>query len=195
MIQTMSFRTTVRLVAALNLAYFGFEIVAAWRTGAVSLFADSADFLEDASVNLLIGMALAWSPRQRATLGRWLAAILCLPALGFLWALWTKWGHPVPPEPLTMSLTGAGAIFVNLGCALLLARHRAAHGSLARAAFLSARNDVLANVAILFAAAVTLVWVSVWPDIAVGLGIAAMNIDAARDVLDAANQERHLATP
>lgn len=191
----MTFRNTVRLVAALNLAYFGIEFAVAWRTGAVSLYADSVDFLEDASVNLLIGLALTWPTPRRARLGRWLAAILCLPVLGFLWALWTKWLHPLPPEPSALSLMGFGAIIVNMSCALLLSRHRAAHGTLALAAFLSARNDVLANLAILLAALVTVFWFSVWPDVVVGLGIAALNIDAARDVLTAARQEDPAVKP
>lgn len=192
---SLNFRNTVRLVAALNLAYFGVEFAAAWQIGAVSLFADSADFLEDASVNLLIGLALTWAPRRRANLGRWLAGILCLPALGFLWALLVKWLHPLPPEPLALSLTGVGAIAVNLTCALMLARHRATHGTLARAAFLSARNDVLANVAILMAALVTVFWSSIWPDVLVGLGIATLNIDAAREVFAAAKEEHENLPP
>lgn len=48
----------VGLVAVLNLAYFGVEFAVATAIGSVSLFADSVDFLEDASVNLLILAAL-----------------------------------------------------------------------------------------------------------------------------------------
>ena len=47
-------RRVVRLVALLNLGYFVVEFAVALRIGSVSLFADSVDFLEDASVNLLI---------------------------------------------------------------------------------------------------------------------------------------------
>jgi Co/Zn/Cd efflux system component len=47
-------RWVVRLVVVLNLAYFGIEFAVAGVIGSVSLFADSIDFLEDASVNLLI---------------------------------------------------------------------------------------------------------------------------------------------
>ncbi len=54
-------RKVVVVVAILNLAYFGVEFAVAAATGSVSLFADSTDFLEDASVNLLIALALAWS--------------------------------------------------------------------------------------------------------------------------------------
>jgi Co/Zn/Cd efflux system component len=72
----------------------------------------------------------------------------------------------------------------------LLTRFRASRGSLTRAAFLSARNDALANVAIVAAGLVTaFLWRSAWPDLIVGLAIAALNADAARDVWRAAGRE------
>lgn len=66
-------RRTVLIVAFLNLAYFGVEFAVALSIGSVSLFADSVDFLEDASVNLLIVLALAWSIKARARVGMVLA--------------------------------------------------------------------------------------------------------------------------
>lgn len=180
----------VLIVALLNLGYFGIEFAVGLAIGSVSLFADSVDFLEDASVNLLIFFALAWSASTRARVGMALAGILLVPALALLWALYGKFTHPVPPEPFTLSLTGGGALLINLSCAFLLARFRAHSGSLTRAAFLSARNDAIANVAIIAAGLVTAyVWPSVWPDVIVGLAIAAMNIDAAREVWEAAREE------
>jgi Co/Zn/Cd efflux system component len=68
-------------------------------------------------------------------------------------------------------------------------------GSLTRAAFLSARNDVLANVAIIGAGLLTAYIASAWPDLIVGLGIFFMNLDAAREVYVAARRERAEATP
>ena len=84
---------------------------------------------------------------------------------------------------------------MNLTCALLLVRFRSHFGSLTRAAFLSARNDAFANIAIVLAGLVTAATLSVWPDLIVGLGIAALNADAARDVLAAARKERAEAAP
>lgn len=52
-------RKIVLVVALLNLAYFGIEFGVALSIGSASLLADSADFFEDASVNLLIFFALA----------------------------------------------------------------------------------------------------------------------------------------
>jgi Co/Zn/Cd efflux system component len=186
-------RRAVRLVALLNLAYFGVEFAVALAIGSVSLFADSVDFLEDASVNLLILLALGWSAAARARVGMALAGILLLPALAFLWALWQKWQLPVPPAPLPLSATGFGALLVNLTCAGWLARYRHHAGSLTRAAFLSARNDGYANLAIMLAGGLTAWTGSVWPDVAVGLGIATMNADAAREVWSAARGERAAA--
>jgi Co/Zn/Cd efflux system component len=183
-------RRTVCAVVVLNLLYFFVELAVARRIGSVALFADSIDFLEDASVNLLILMALGWSATRRGAVGIVLAGILLVPGIATVWTAWDKLLQPVAPAPLPMSLTGLGALAVNLTCALLLARVRHAGGSLSRAAFLSARNDVLANVAIIAVGAVTLFWVSVWPDLVVGLAILLMNIDAARDVYSAARRER-----
>ena len=191
----MTLRQTVLLVAVLNLAYFGVEFGVAIAIGSVSLFADSVDFLEDTSVNLLIAVALSWSAVNRSRLGMALAGILLVPALATLWTAWQKFALPVPPAPIPLSLTGAGALAVNLICALMLARFRSHAGSLTRAAFLSARNDAYANVAIVLAGFLTLATLSAWPDLIVGLGIAVVNADAARDVLAAARKERAAAAP
>lgn len=187
-------RRVVRRVALLNLGYFGIEFAVALAIGSVSLFADSIDFLEDASVNLLVLAALGWRPAQRARVGMVLAGILLVPGLATLWTGWQKFAMPVPPAPLPLSLAGAGALAVNLLCAVMLARYRRHGGSLTRAAFLSARNDALANVAIIGAGLVTAFVVrSAWPDLIVGLGIFLMNADAAREVYAAARAEHRAA--
>ena len=186
----MTLRQTVLLVALLNLAYFGIEFGVALAIGSVSLFADSVDFLEDASINLLIAVALGWSAVNRARLGMALAFILLVPTLATLWTAWQKFSLPVPPAPVPLTLTGVGALAVNLICAFMLVRFRSHAGSLTRAAFLSARNDAYANVAIIVAGLLTAATISAWPDLFVGLGIAILNADAARQVLAAARKER-----
>ena len=94
---------------------------------------------------------------------------------------------------MSLSLAGLGALAINLYCAFRLARFRAHRGSLTRAAFLSARNDALANVAIIAAGAITTVTLSALPDLIVGLGILVLNFDAARQVYLAARDERRTA--
>src|SRR5438128_6171629 len=123
-----------------------------------------------------------------------LAGILLVPGLATLWTAWGKFMTPMPPAPLPLTLAGLGALGVNVSCAFMLARFRAHSGSLTRAAFLSARNDTVANVAIIAAGFVTAYTLSAWPDLIVGLGILAINADAARAVWSAARKEHALAT-
>ena len=184
----------VRLVALLNLGYFGVEFAVALAIGSVALFADSVDFLEGASVNLLILVALGWTARKRARLGMALAGILLVPGLATIWTAWEKFAVPVPPQPVALTLAGLGALAVNLSCAYMLVRYRNHSGSLTRAAFLSARNDALANIAIIAAGLVTaFLWRSAWPDLFVGIGIAVLNAYAAREVWRAAREEHRSA--
>ena len=190
---SQTLRRAVLTVAILNLGYFGVEFAVAVAIRSVSLFADSIDFLEDTSVNLLIAVALAWSVTNRARLGTALAGLLLVPGLAILWTAWQKLMVPATPAPLPLSLAAGGALAVNLACAFILARFRSHGGSLTRAAFLSARNDVLANIGIVIVGLVTNYVGSGWPDLVLGLGIAAMNADAARDVWAAARDERRMA--
>lgn len=191
----IQFRQAIQRVATLNALYFGVEFSVALAIGSVSLFADSIDFLEDASVNWLILMALGWSAIRRARVGMVLAGLLLVPSVAALWTAWHKLSLPVPPAPLPLSMTGAGALAVNCYCAWLLAGYRHHGGSLARAAFLSARNDVVANAAIIAAGLVTFALHSYWPDLVVGIGIAIMNAKAAHEVYEAAREEHRAAAP
>jgi Co/Zn/Cd efflux system component len=183
-------RRAVAFVAVANLGYFGVEFFFALRAGSVSLFADSIDFLEDASINFLILLVLNWSPRSRSSVGRGLAGMLLIPGIATIWTAITKLSsHHIVPTPEALSIVGAGALLVNAACAFRLVSFRHHSGSLTKAAFLSARNDVLANVAIIVTGFITAATHSFWPDLVVGLGITLMNADAAKEVWGAARQE------
>jgi len=120
----------VRAVALLNLAYFGVEFAVATVIGSVALFADSIDFLEDASLNWLVLLALSWSGPRRARLGMVLSAILLVPVVATAVALWRQIAIGHAPAALPLSLAGMGAFTVNLSCALMLVKLRHESSSL-----------------------------------------------------------------
>jgi Co/Zn/Cd efflux system component len=186
---TMNLASAVLFVALANLGYFFVEFGVANHIGSVSLFADSVDFLEDAAINFLIFFALSQSARSRAKIGMILAFLILLPGAAALWTAWTKFHSPIAPDPELLSLTGFGALLINVGCAFLLAKFKHHGGSLTRAAFLSARNDAIANIAIIGAGVATALTKNASPDLIVGLGIAIMNLGAAKEVWDAARKE------
>lgn len=183
-------RRVVLLVAGLNLAYFVVEAAVAAAIGSVSLLADSVDFLEDTSVNLLIALALGWSLPARSVAGKVMAAIICVPALAAAWEAVDTFRHPTAPDVTSLVLTAGGALLVNAVCTGILVRHRAHGGSLTAAAWLAARNDMIVNAAIVVMGAVTAWTRSGWPDLALGVLIIALNLTAAHEVWEVAEDER-----
>ena len=186
-------RRTLGWVVALNLGYFFVEVVVALLIGSVSLFADSVDFLEDTAVNTLILLALGWPLARRAKVGKLMAVIICAPAVAALVMAIGKFRDPEAPDFWLLLITAGGAIVVNTACTWLLARYRHDGGSLTKAAFLAARNDIIANAAIIVMAFVTLATMSGWPDIILGLFIVVLNLGAAKEVWEAATEEELVA--
>ena len=189
-IDPRTLRRAVLLVAALNFAYFFVESGVALSIGSVSLFADSVDFLEDTAVNLLIFLALGWPLARRATMGNIMAIIILIPAVAALWQAVVKFQNPDAPDPLSLMLTAGGAVVVNTICALILLRHRDHGGSMTKAAWLAARNDVIVNLGIIVVGLITLFVVqNGWPDLILGIGIIALNGRAAKEVWEVAEEE------
>lgn len=183
-------RRAVLVVAGLNLAYIAVEAAVALAIGSVSLLADSVDFFEDGAINLLIWLALGWSMRARATAGKVMAGIVLLPAMAAAWQAFVKARTPTPPDVLALVVTAGGAALVNGICAVILARYRHHGGALSRAAWLAARNDVLINAAIIVMALVTAWTRSGWPDVVLGVLIVVINLGAAKEVWEVAEEER-----
>jgi len=179
----------VARVAFLNLTYFPLEFYFAHKFNSVSLLSDSLDFLEDASVNILIFLAFSLAVVWRKRLSYIFALLLLLPGISFLYNALHQISNPVTPTGKGMSLVGLGAFVVNLYCATILNKFKEIQGGLAKAAYFSARNDAVSNILIIIAGIVTLFWISALPDLIVGTVIFIMNADSARVILKAAHRE------
>lgn len=188
-INQTSFRRTLIIVALLNLAYFLIEFSAAVKINSVSLFADSIDFLEDTFVNLLIFFSYLITSTLRPKISKILVIIILLPGLTALWAAWEQVMRPSMPEAFELTLVGLGALIVNFTCTIILMRFRKNDESLTKAAFLSARNDVLSNLTIITAGLTIMIYPSIWPDLIAGIIVFSINFDAAYKVYKIANTE------
>ena len=182
-------KSIVARVAILNLSYFAIEFYFAQRFNSVALFSDSLDFLEDASVNILIFLSFSLAVIWRARLSYIFAFLLLLPGCSFLYNALQQIAKPITPNGDGMSIVGLGALCVNVYCAIILNKFKEIKGGLAKAAYFSARNDAIANTLIIIAGIVTLFWLSAIPDLIVGSMIFLMNADSARAILKAANRE------
>jgi len=183
-------RRVVLIVALMNFAYFFVEFTVALTAGSVSLLADSVDFLEDTSVNLLVFLALGWPLTRRALVGKAMTLVILAPAALAGWQAIQRFGDPQAPDVVPLVLASLGAIAVNGTAAWLLATVRHHGGSLSRAAFLSARNDVLVNLSIIAMGVATLWTGSGWPDLVLGCFIIALALHAAWEVWEVSEEER-----
>lgn len=186
-----SIRNVVRFVALANLSYFCIEFYFAQKIGSISLFADSIDFLEDASANILIFLAIGWSLAARVRLSKFLALLLLLPVISVVISTIYEINDLSAPDAFSLTVVGLGALVVNSVCALTLVKFRKAQKSLVLAAYLSARNDALANIVIIAAGITTMFWVSAIPDLVVGVAIGTLNANAAFKVWKSTENETH----
>ncbi len=95
----------------------------------------------------------------------------------------------VPPLVPAMAAIGMLALVANAACFSLLWRHRADDINL-RSTWLCSRNDLIANGAVLVAAALVAGSGSPWPDFVVGAGIAVLFLRTASSVLRESLTER-----
>jgi cation diffusion facilitator family transporter len=172
---------TLKIVLAINALMFGVEMTAGVLAGSTALLADSLDMLGDA---LAYGFSLYVVARNDAwKAGAALVKGGIMAAFGLFVLGQVVYGLLSPEIPVyeAMGLVGLLALAANLSCLILLWRHRSEDVNM-RSVWLCSRNDIISNVAVLFAALG--VWLSAthWPDVAVGLGIAVLFLRSAWQV-------------
>ena len=93
-----------------------------------------------------------------------------------------------PSQALTMGVVGFLALCVNFSVALLLFRFREGDANM-RSVWLCTRNDVIANVLVLIAAAGVFGTGTVWPDVGVAAILAVLGLSAGSSVMRQARAE------
>lgn len=181
-------------VFAINVGMFSVEIGAGLAAGSASLQADALDFLGDGAnyaISLfVVGMAL----RFRA-----MAALAKGASMGIfgLWVLGvTAWhaSHGTLPQAFTMSAVGFAALAANALSFGLLWVHRRGDANM-RSAWICTRNDVLGNLAVLWAALGVFGTGTGWPDVIVAATMAGLALQGAVIVLRQAWDELNDPNP
>ena len=172
-------------VLAINALMFVVEGWAGLIAQSTSLLADALDMLGDALVYGSSLFVLVRSPRWQAGAAMAKGVFMLLFGLGVLAQAVYKVFHPAMPGVETMGVIGAVALGANLTCFFLLYRHRSDNLNMS-STWICSRNDLIANVGVLLAAAAVYATFSQWPDIIVGGMIAALFLKSSFGVLRAA---------
>jgi cation diffusion facilitator family transporter len=175
-------KKTLVLVLAINAALFVVEAVAGIFANSSALLADSLDMFGDAAVYGFSLYVLARSTEWKAKAALAKGAIMALFGLGVLFEVIHKFLSGVVPAAETMGSIGTLVLIGNGICFLLLYRHRSDDLNI-RSTWLCSRNDIIANLAVLVAAAGVAIFDTAWPDILVGAAIAALFLKSALTVL------------
>ena len=169
-------------VLAINAAMFLVEGVSGLMAHSTSLLADALDMLGDALVYgfslSVLNLSSHWQARAALLKGAFMLAF----GLGVLGEAAYKAVVPMMPAAQTMGVVGSLALAANLACFALLYRHRGDNLNMS-STWLCSRNDLIANVGVLFAAGAGYLWNSRWPDIVIGALIALVFLKSAIHVL------------
>lgn len=175
-------RRILKIVLTLNATMFLVEFTAGVVAGSASLMADAVDMLGDAVVYALSLYALNRGERWKAGAAVAKGGLILVFGAGVLGEVAVKMATGVPPSSKLMMTFGGLALLVNLACLSLLRRFRD-HDVNMSSTFECSRNDVLANCGVLVAAAGVALVNAPWPDLVVGLLVAALFLQSALRVL------------
>jgi len=175
-------REVLIVVLVINAVLFVVEAGAGLLAHSTALLADSLDMLGD---SLVYGFSLyvlwrsaAWKAKAALLKG----AIMTVFGTGVLLQVIYKTISGIVPSAETMGIIGLLVLLGNGLCFLLLFRHRSDDLNM-RSTWLCSRNDIIANLSVLLAAAGVRMLDSGWPDILVGAAIAALFLRSAFTVL------------
>jgi cation diffusion facilitator family transporter len=171
-------RRVLRIVLAINAAMFCIEFAAGALADSTALIADSVDMFGDAAVYALSLYALERGVRWKAGAALAKGMFILAFGIGIFIQAGIKIVYGVSPAATIMVGTGSLALIANVVCLALLWRFRRQDVNMS-STFECSRNDVIANVGVLIAAAGVWLAGSGWPDIAAGLVIAALFLRSA----------------
>lgn len=179
---------TLKAVLGINVVMFIVELTAGLLGNSVSLVADSLDMLGDALVYGFSLYVVARGAEMKARAALLKGIIMMAFGLFVLGQAIYRIVFPQLPVFEVIGAIGLLALAANGVCFFLLLRHRADDINMS-SVWLCSRNDIIANISVLFVAAGVWLTHSGWPDILVGLALAALFLRSALFVLREAIRE------
>ena len=181
-------RIVLWMVLGINAVLFVVEFGVGWWARSTALLADSLDMLGDAFVYAFSLWVLQRGTRWRARAALSKGVVQLVFGLVVLsQAAWLA-VDGTPPVADAMALMGLVALAGNTWAFALLWRHRSDDINMT-STWLCSRNDLIANAAVLAAAAAVWQLDSAWPDVIVGVAIALLFLRTAVEVIRGARIE------
>lgn len=175
-------RKVLWIVLALNVAIAAGFFATGLLGDSSALIANGLDNSSDAIVYAISLMALGRPPRWKRIAARFSGIMLLAFAVGVMFDAGRRYLMGSEPIGATMMIMALVAAVVNLASLFLLKRLRGKDVNL-RAATTFSLNDLISNGGILIGGGIVLWTGQNWPDLVVGIGIAAIAIYGGIDIL------------
>lgn len=172
----------LKTVLAINAVMFVIEAASGYMAHSTALMGDSLDMLGDALSYSTSLYVLSKGERQNAFAALFKGFIMLLLGGAVLGQVFFRVANPFLPVAETMGAIGTLALLGNLSCLALLWKSRADNLNM-HSVWLCSRNDIIANVGVLVSALAVKLIQSKWPDLAIGLVIAAIILKSSIGVL------------
>ncbi|MCF6258479.1 MAG: cation transporter [Gammaproteobacteria bacterium] len=182
-------RRVLILLLAINGVMFMAEIVAGIIADSTALIADSLDMLADATVYAIGLYAVGRSLLAKAKAAHISGILQVVLGLGVLFDIVRRTVVGSEPESTMMIVVGIVALIANTVCLMLIYKHRQGEVHM-RASWIFSKNDVIANLGVISGGFLVAYTGSSYPDLFIGLIIAAIVIRGGIHIIKDAKREK-----
>ena len=175
----------------INGVMFVAEVTAGIIGDSTALIADSLDMLADATVYAIGLYAVGRSLLVKAKAARLSGIFQIVLGLGVLLDIVRRSILGSEPESMIMVIVGMVALVANTICLVLIYKHRKGEVHM-RASWIFSKNDVIANLGVISAGLLVAYTGSSWPDLIIGLLIAAIVMRGGLYIIKDANREQEV---
>jgi cobalt-zinc-cadmium efflux system protein len=188
LIRTPSQRKILWIVLALNVVLAVAFLISGLSADSSALIANGLDNASDSIVYVITLLALSRPPAWKRAAARVSGGLLILFAVGILFDVGRRFLDDPEPLGYPMMVMAIIAAAINALCVWLLRKIGDAEVDV-RAATTFSTNDFLANAGVLIGGGLVLWTGQAWPDLVVGLAVAAIALKGAISILQDANSE------
>ena len=180
---------TLWIVLGINAAMVVAEFVAGVIARSTGLIADSLDMLADAAVYSVSLYAVGRSETLKNRAAMLSGVLQILLALSLAVEILRRTIMGSEPEPFFMIGVSLVALAANVICLTLIAKHRDGEVHM-RASWVFSKNDVIANVGVIVAGGLVLLFAEPWPDLIIGALIVFVVFRGGISIVSDAKRER-----
>jgi len=182
-------RGILRILLLINAFMFVLEMATGILADSSGLIADSVDMLADAVVYGISMFAVGRSALTKANAAYFSGISQIVISAGIAIDVIRRFIFGSDPESVLMMGIGTIALAANITCLLLISKHREGEVHM-RASWIFSKNDVLANLGVIFGGILVAMLDSRFPDLVIGAVIVAVVLRGGFQILWDASAER-----